>query len=92
MSIYKKLNDYWTSTIVETTKLDDVENIICNEYNIYDTFIANDLFQSTNKFVYLASRLGDDDKRFIHNEHTIWLLFPGDGLRIACTKNFAKNI
>tara|TARA_Y100000992_G_scaffold244908_1_gene176030 strand:+ start:255 stop:821 length:567 start_codon:yes stop_codon:yes gene_type:complete len=92
MSIYKKLNDYWTSTIVETTKLDDVENVICNEYNVYDTFIANDLFQSTSKFHYLSSRLGDDDKRFLHNEHTICLLFPGDGLRIACTKNFIKNI
>ncbi len=93
LTIYEQLSAFWleTANLKQNTLTSYHEKLSIN-YNILDTFIANNMF-SNESIVYSGGEyISNSEKNFIYNKNTICLLCPNYGLRIACTKSFIENI
>ena len=87
--VYDMLSEIWSEPN-NVRQMDDVESYVKKKYNIYETYIADNLF--TDNHMINPSYLDFTNNSFIHNKENVCLLFPEYGVRIACTKKFADNI
>tara|TARA_B100000035_G_scaffold200234_2_gene171255 strand:- start:1344 stop:1919 length:576 start_codon:yes stop_codon:yes gene_type:complete len=93
MSYLEEITNFWKTNTSQKFTIDDLEVYLQNKYNIYDSFVANELFYGQILDYSGRSRhLSNDTKYFIHNEDTICLLFPEYAVRIAVTQSYLKNL
>ena len=93
LTLYEQLSEFWSEKILKKeSSIKTMEKQFRVKYNIDETYIANSLFEN-DLLDYINSPLSSEHKlNTIHNKNTVCLLFPDYALRIACTKNFIKNM
>lgn len=89
-TLYSRFYPFWNNE-TEFMNIDQLEEYIKKKYNVSDTYMGNKLFK--NDHISLCPyKSSNDTLNFYHNKENICLLFPEDGLRIVCTRNFIKNV
>jgi hypothetical protein len=80
--------------LINKKSIDELEQVVIKKYNVMETFLASDLYEYVGCLHYCGhnGELLNDDLNFIHNQHTICLIFPRSAVRIACTLDFVANI